>query len=291
MSDLRTTTSLASDARGLDSLRLQAGKDPKASIRAAAEQFEALFMQQMLKSMRAATPATGMLDNEGSRLGTDLLDAQLTTVKGGRSNGLADLIARQIERNMGITADPTAPPKQANASLTGARQAELRTTPLKVPENGALGFVQQHRATAARVAADSGIPATFMLAQAALETGWGGKEIIGRDGTRANNLFGIKAGSSWKGPTVDVMTTEFMNGQAQKVVQKFRAYASHAESFADYARLINNNPRYAGVKASAGDSKAFAQGLQTAGYATDPAYADKLSRVIDTTRRLQRQST
>lgn len=290
MADLRTNPALASDARGLDSLRLQASKDPKAAIRAAAEQFEALFMQQMLKSMRAATPATGMLDNEGSRLGADLLDAQLTTVKGGRSNGLADMIARQIERNMGVLADPTAPPKQANASLPALRQAELPTQPLKVPETGALGFVQQHRATAARVSAASGIPATFMLAQAALETGWGGKEIIGRDGTRSNNLFGIKAGSSWTGPTVDVMTTEFMNGQAHKVVQKFRAYASHAESFADYARLINNNPRYAAVRQSGGDSKAFAQGLQSAGYATDPAYADKLSRVIDTTRRLQRQN-
>ena len=140
-----------------------------------------------------------------------------------------------------------------------------------------------------QVERSSGIPATFMLAQAALETGWGGKEIIGRDGTRSNNLFGIKAGSSWTGPTVDVMTTEYINGQAQKVVQKFRAYGSHAESFNDYAKLINGNPRYATARAAVADAKAFAQGLQAAGYATDPNYAQKLGRVIDTAQRLERR--
>jgi flagellar protein FlgJ len=162
-------------------------------------------------------------------------------------------------------------------------------SPAKVPQKGALGFVQQHREAANQVAQTSGIPATFMLAQAALETGWGGKEIMGRDGTRSHNLFGIKAGSSWKGPTVDIMTTEYVGGQPQKLVQKFRAYGSFEESFADYARLINDNPRYASARASVDNAKAFAQGLQKAGYATDPAYASKLSAVIDTANRLQRQ--
>lgn len=293
MADFPSTTSLASDSRGLDKLRIQAGKDAKGSTRAAAQQFEALFMQQMLKSMRAATPATGLMDNEATKLGTDLLDAQLTCNAAGKPGGLAELITRQIERQMGAAATGAvgASAKPDNASLNAVRSAEAssQVKPVKVPEKGALGFVQQHMDAASEVAETSGIPATFMLAQAALETGWGGKEIVGRDGTRSNNLFGIKAGSSWKGPTVSVMTTEYVNGQPQKMEQKFRAYASHAESFADYARLINDNPRYASARASVGNAKAFAQGLQDAGYATDPSYAHKLGRVIDTAQRLQRR--
>jgi len=127
-----------------------------------------------------------------------------------------------------------------------------------------------------------------MIAQSALETGWGKREIVASDGTPSNNLFGIKAGAHWKGPVAEVLTTEYVNGKAQKVVQKFRAYASTAESFADYARLIKDSPRYQGVVAAGADAKGFAQGLQRAGYATDPAYADKLARVINTTLRLQR---
>jgi flagellar protein FlgJ len=154
-----------------------------------------------------------------------------------------------------------------------------------------------------------------MVSQAALETGWGRKEIRHADGSPSFNLFGIKAGASWKGPVAEVTTTEYVNGKAQKVVAKFRAYGSYAESFSDYARLMKDSPRYRaavgaaqgasagatsvnGAASSAASSKtaatasgtavAFANGLQKAGYATDPAYADKLSRVINTTLRLQR---
>jgi len=108
------------------------------------------------------------------------------------------------------------------------------------------------------------------------------------DGTASNNLFGIKAGPSWKGAVAEVTTTEYVNGEARKVTAKFRAYASAAESFADYAKLMKTSPRYTGVVNSAGSAQGFAQGLQNAGYATDPAYADKLARTINTTLRLQR---
>jgi flagellar protein FlgJ len=158
----------------------------------------------------------------------------------------------------------------------------------RIPEKSAAGFVNQHTASAKAAEASTGIPANFMISQAALESGWGKKEITAADGTPSNNLFGIKAGANWKGPVAEVMTTEYIGGKAQKVMQKFRAYASHAESFADYAKLIKDSPRYASVVASGADAKGFAQGLQRAGYATDPAYADKLSRVINTTLRLQR---
>jgi flagellar protein FlgJ len=148
--------------------------------------------------------------------------------------------------------------------------------------------VHQHSDAAQAASVATGIPAAFMLAQAALETGWGKREIIGRDGTPSHNLFGIKAGANWNGPTVDVMTTEFIAGRPQKRVQSFRAYASEAASFADYARLMKHSPRYAAVTAAGSDAKGFAEGLQRAGYATDPAYAEKLGRVINTALRLQR---
>ena len=129
-----------------------------------------------------------------------------------------------------------------------------------------------------------------MVAQAALETGWGRREILHADGSPSHNLFGIKAGPGWKGPVAEVTTTEFVEGRPVKLKAAFRAYGSYAESFADYARLIGTNPRYAQVMASADDAARFAQGLQRAGYATDPQYADKLARVIDTTLRLQREA-
>ena len=108
------------------------------------------------------------------------------------------------------------------------------------------------------------------------------------DGSNSFNLFGIKAGSGWKGATTQVMTTEYVDGRPQKTVQSFRAYSSYEESFADYARLMKTSPRYREVVATADNAQSFAQGLQRAGYATDPAYADKLGRVINTTLRLQR---
>jgi flagellar protein FlgJ len=254
-------------------------------VRDAAKQFESLFMNELLKSMRQATMSSGLMDNQATKLGTEMLDAQLATKLAGQPGGLADVIARQLERQMGITPGPIPNTKSANSSLPLV--STPNSTP-KLPEKSAAGFVQQHTEAAKAAEAATGIPAAFMIAQSAHETGWGKKEIIGRDGSNSNNLFGIKAGANWTGPTVDVMTTEFIGGRAQKVVQKFRAYASHAESFADYAKLMKNSPRYQNVVAAGADAKGFAQGLQRAGYATDPAYAEKLGRVINTTLRLQR---
>jgi flagellar protein FlgJ len=285
MTAIPSTTALASDSRGLESLRRSAAKDPKAAVRDAARQFESLFMNELLKSMRQATMSSGLMDNQATKLGTEMLDAQLATKLAGQPGGLADVIAKQLERQMGLTPGPIPNTRSANSSLPLV--STPNSTP-KLPEKSAAGFVQQHTDAAKAAEAATGIPAAFMIAQSAHETGWGKKEIIGRDGSNSNNLFGIKAGANWTGPTVDVMTTEFIGGRAQKVVQKFRAYASHAESFADYAQLMKNSPRYQNVVAAGADAKGFAQGLQRAGYATDPAYAEKLGRVINTTLRLQR---
>jgi flagellar protein FlgJ len=284
-----STSRLATDTHGIDALRSRAATDPKAAIKDAAKQFEALFMQELMKSMRAAqqSMSTGMFDNAGTQMGTDMLDQQFATKMTGLPGGLSDVIARQLERQMGGTVTPAANvAKSVNAALSPATAAGAPSTQ-KVSQRQS-DFVTRHTEAARAAEAQTGIPASFMVSQAAHETGWGKHEIKNADGSTAHNLFGIKAGANWKGKVAEVTTTEYVNGQPRKVTAKFRAYDSYAESFADYAKLMKDSPRFQQVLANAGTVQGFAQGLQKAGYATDPAYADKLTRVINTTLRLQR---
>ena len=288
---------LAFDARSLDALRSRAAADPKAAVRETARQFEALFMQELMKSMRATTTAGGLGgdDTAGAQMGTEMLDSQYASQLSGLPGGLSEAITRHLERQMGLAPGPV--PHTGSANDTAPPLA-AQPAPTRIPQLGAAGFVQQHDAAARQAEAATGIPAPFMVAQAAHETGWGRKEIRHADGTPAFNLFGIKAGAGWRGPVAEVTTTEYVGGTPRKTVEKFRAYGSYAESFADYARLMKDSPRYSGVVARVSALAAahketeaaagFAQGLQGAGYATDPAYADKLGRVINTTLRLQR---
>jgi flagellar protein FlgJ len=278
-------SSLSVDSRSLASLQAKAVQDPKAAVREAAKQFERLFMNELLKSMRSSTMASGMFDDPGSKMSTEMLDDQYAGQLSGAPGGLSDIIARQLERQMGMTPGPI--PATGSANNTPA-PLSARPQATRVPQTGAAGFVQQHAAAAEKAEQKTGIPSEFMIAQAAHETGWGRKEILHADGSPSFNLFGIKAGASWKGPVAEVTTTEYVDGKAQKMVQKFRAYSSYEESFADYAKLISESPRYRDTVAGATDASTFAQGLQKAGYATDPAYADKLTRVINTTLRVQR---
>lgn len=274
---------LASDPASLASLKARAASDPKGAAREVATLFESLFLQEMLRRMRAAS-LDGLSDGDGARLGTELLDSQLAQQLAGKPGGLGEIIARQLERLAGAKPDPAAgaaavPPQDAAGApgAPGAQAADARAA-----------FVQKHGAAAQAAAERTGIAPSFILAQAAHETGWGRHGIVGADGTRSNNLFGIKAGAGWKGPCVDVTTTEYRDGKPIRVVQRFRAYASEAESFADYARLVGSSPRYAAARAAGGDARQFALNLQRAGYATDPAYAEKLGRTINTTLQLQR---
>ncbi len=282
---------IASDLRSLDALRGKAAADPKGAVREAAKAFETLFMQELVKSMRASTMSAGLMDNEGSQLGTEMLDQQLSTRLSGLPGGLGDLIARQLERQLGLGQGPIPATGSANPVPAPLKAEGDPSAAVRLPQKAAAGFIQAHAAAARQAQDQTGIPAEFMISQAALETGWGRREIRHVDGSTSHNLFGIKAGPGWRGPVAEVTTTEYVNGQPQKVTARFRAYNSYAESFADYARLIKNSPRYADVVARGGDATGFAQGLQRAGYATDPAYADKLSRVINTTLRLQRSLT
>ncbi len=142
-------------------------------------------------------------------------------------------------------------------------------------------FIEEMQPHAQVAAAATGIPARFILAQAALESGWGRNQIRRADGTPSCNLFGIKAGAGWSGKTVEVPTTEYVDGAPRQLAQRFRAYDSYAEAFADWARLAAGAARYAAVAAAGTDATAYAQALQSAGYATDPAYAAKLTRVLD----------
>lgn len=280
--------SIAGDVRSLDALRTKAATDPKGAMREAAKAFETLFMQELMKSMRAATLSSGLLDNEGTQLGTDLLDQQYATRLSGLPGGLSDMIARQLERQMGMAPGPIPSRDSANPVPAPLKADGDPAAAVQLPQKAAAAFISQHTQAARQAQERTGIPAEFMISQAALETGWGRREIRHPDGSSAHNLFGIKASPNWKGAVAEVTTTEYVNGQAQKVTARFRAYASYAESFADYAQLMKNSPRYAGVVANGGTATGFAQGLQRAGYATDPAYADKLARVINTTLRVQR---
>ena len=281
----------ATNTLSVADLRSAAARDPKAAIRETAKQFEALFMQQIMKSMREATVSSGMLENEGTKLGNEMLDSQYAAKMTGLPGGLTDAIARQLERQMGTGA---AAALTAPAASAGAASA-ASTTPLTQKQTD---FVQLHGSAAKAAQSQSGIPAAFMIGQAAHETGWGKQEIRNADGSNSHNLFGIKAGAGWTGPVAEITTTEVVDGQAQKVPAKFRAYASYQDSFRDYAKMLTDSPRYAGVAAqaahgaaSAASAAGFAQGLQRAGYATDPAYAAKLSRVINTTMRVQKAVT
>ncbi|HOM12310.1 MAG TPA: flagellar assembly peptidoglycan hydrolase FlgJ [Rubrivivax sp.] len=280
---------LAGDAQSLAALRTQANADPKAALREAAKQFEALFMQEVMKSLRAATLQSGLLDNEGSKLGTDMLDQQMATQLTGLPGGLSEAITRQLQRQLG-TLDVASVSASAPAAKVAAAPVPANDRAARIPEQRAADFVQQHTRAAQAAEAATGIPAAFMIGQAAHESGWGRREILHADGTPSHNLFGIKAGADWKGAVAEAVTTEVIDGRAVKTAARFRAYASHAESFADYARLMAQSPRYRPVLERARDAGSFASGLQRAGYATDPQYADKLTRVINTTLRLQRLS-
>jgi flagellar protein FlgJ len=292
---------LAADGRSLDQLKREAQRDPRAAMRQAAQQFEALFMQMVLKSMREATPKSGLFDSHANDMYTGLLDQQMALRMAQQGTGLAEVIVRQLTRHL---------PQATESAAAGAAQALARygevarqgetsragdaaagpapstgATAGQAPASGATAaqqrdFITRHWDAAVAAQHATGIPAHFVLAQAALESGWGRAEIRAADGAPSFNLFGIKATGGWRGRTVEAVTTEYEDGVAQRTVERFRAYDNYGEAFRDWARLLAGNPRYAEVIARGADAQAFASGLQRAGYATDPAYGDKLARVI-----------
>ena len=287
---------LAFDTKSLDALRQSAHNNSPEALKSAATQFEALFVNMMMKSMRQAGSQDGMFDNEQSRLYTSMLDQQLSQKMASRGLGLADAMVRQMSNNamsQAVQNEVQSPPalggmagidQYLQQQKQSIRAAQLVENTQPIVSNSSHKHVQEFTrrlgAEAQAASAETGIPAKFMLGQAALESGWGKREIKALDGSNSHNVFGIKATASWKGRTVEATTTEYINGVPQQRVEKFRAYDSYSDAFKDYARLISQNPRYQNVMESAGDPTRFAQALQKAGYATDPYYAQKLNSII-----------
>ena len=324
----------ALDLQGLQRLKHTAGSDPGQGLEEAAKQFEAIFLQMMLKSMREAVPESGLLDSQQTKFYTEMLDKQWSQHLSGHGIGLAEQLINQLEgRGLvpsgasatedliagiprgtprvlhdGLRSDDARDAAAAATDETAERsefgsllskeldlrpQAEQGSDDAPASSNtnastaSARGERPEHVARfldtlqgpAQAASRQTGVPAELILAQAALETGWGKHEIPTADGGNSHNLFGIKAGSRWRGETTDITTTEYVNGRPIKQVDRFRVYDSFEDAFTDYARLIGDNPRYAGVVA-APDAASAARALQTAGYATDPAYADKLIAVM-----------
>ncbi|RMG31134.1 MAG: flagellar assembly peptidoglycan hydrolase FlgJ [Gammaproteobacteria bacterium] len=278
-------------------LRAQARADPRdpETLRRVAGQFEALFLQMMLKEMRKAVPSDGLFDNDQTRFYQGMYDRQIAVELARRPGlGLAELLVRQLEGKPGVpgrsrvTAPAATSPARAGAR-TGvprgpARPAPEAALPPLDPRAWARGdparFVRDLLPHARRVARRLGVPAEAIVAQAALETGWGRAIPRGPDGRPSHNLFGIKAGADWHGPRVAAGTLEFQEGHLRRVSARFRAYPSPEASLEDYARFLEGHPRYREAL-RARDPLAFVQALARAGYATDPHYAEKIAAILD----------
>jgi len=282
----------ALDVQGFDAMRAQANANPQQGLKAAAKQFDSVFTQMMLKSMRDATPSDSPFDSNDSKTFTSMLDQQLSQNMGAKGIGVADMMLKQLMRNAGASTG-TGAKAYANAagSSTASSKASLdgngysADSALTPPARGVgsdkvAAFVDRLAAPAQAASAATGIPARFIIGQAALESGWGKREIKNTDGSSSHNVFGIKATSEWTGKTTSAVTTEYVNGKPQKVVEKFRAYDSYEDALTDYASVLKSNPRYAPVVEASRDAAGFAHGMQKAGYATDPQYAKKLISIM-----------
>lgn len=324
------TSQFALDMGGFQRLQHNARVDPEAGVQGAAQQFEALFIQMMVKSMRDATPSSDLLSSRDTDFYQSMLDQQWSQVMASRGIGLADTLVEQLKRQGAVGNQVNNADQELQALIAGIPRGTPRVLDGALPSDDAsrptaqgdarflseLEAIRQQpavaettsantEATAASPAVNSrapdhvqrflatltapaqaasnttGVPAELILAQAALETGWGRHEITTQHGTNSHNLFGIKAGSHWQGKTTDVVTHEYIDGRRTQVVDAFRVYDSFEHAFTDYANLIGNNPRYAGVVQAANAEQA-ARELQRGGYATDPQYANKLVAVMNT---------
>ena len=267
-------TNAVTDFGQFSRLRAAARTEDPEALRAAAKQFEALFTQQLLKSMRAAELGEDLMGSEQTEFYQDLFDQQLSVhLSSGKGLGLADALMQQLQRGALNTpaaaatevkaAAPLAlPPRAASAQITDRTQ-----------------FIKELWPHAEKAAAALGVSPRTLIAQAALETGWGRHMIRRSDGESSLNFFGIKADRQWQGERAKSATTEYVNGKPQAESAQFRAYASVGEAFDDYVRFIQANPRYAAALAHGGSDARYVQGLQQAGYATDPDYAAKIARV------------
>lgn len=297
------------DFQGLTRLRAEAHTNSSETLRAVAQQFEALFTQMMLKSMREASLGDDLFDGGSeTKQYRDMFDQQLAlTMSKGRGIGLSDMLVHQLSGGLGApqasgdnAPNPFAsrlfrgeamPLPAASSSdrrnphtVTPATAAASVTVPATGQEtlsfDGPGDFVQKLWPHAEQAARELGVTPQFLLAQAALETGWG-QSIIHSPRGSSNNLFGIKADASWDGPRATVSTLEYVHGVAVRRNDAFRAYASPSASFDDYVNFLRENPRYGEALQQTRNPEAFARALQEAGYATDPNYANKITALMN----------
>lgn len=289
------------DISSLDSLRQKAVKEGKdgeqEALHAAARQFESIFTSMMLKSMREANEGfeSNIMNSQNEKFYRQMLDEQMASeLSANGSMGLADMIVAQLTAGQGNDKSETAIRDAANSAVEyrrvdpkKAREIEKRLiesgelsrtghTPAKFdsPES----FVNSMKPYAEKAAKALGVEPSLLLAQAALETGWGQKVVQNARGS-SNNLFNIKADKSWQGDKVTTQTLEFHDNTPVKETAAFRSYSNYQDSFNDYVRFLNDNPRYETALQQRGDSESFIRGIHRAGYATDPTYADKVLQV------------
>lgn len=282
---LAAPTPTVTDLGAFAALKASARANDPAAVRKAAQQFEALFTQQLLKSARAASLGDDVLGGgQQTEFYQDMFDQQMSLhLSSGKGMGLADVLVKQMA---GTGATTSAAAESAGYRPVTSLARELISTPRREAATvapvakDAASFIDQIRPHAERAAAQLGVPAEAIMAQAALETGWGRHVPADTDGKPSFNLFGIKADAGWNGARLEKTTHELLGGRMQKVSAAFRSYDSVGEAFDDYANFLQSNRRYANVLRNGGDGAGFAQGLQDAGYATDPAYADKLLKLI-----------
>lgn len=287
-------------------LRASARAQDPAALKAAAKQFEAMFTKQLLKSAHDAKIGDDLMGSDQGDFYQDMFDNQIAqTMAQGRGLGIADLLVRQLQQSKMAPADAsatsTSKAKLALPGLHAAQMMPLKSSPTSTSATPTAPSTKAHQANTestissalskpmefirsllpqAEAAAKAlGISAKTLVAQAALETGWGKHQIKNADGTPSYNFFGIKAHGQWNGASVSKTTQEYSGGVAHAEVAAFRSYSSPAEAFNDYVNFIKSNPRYATALQHGGDGHRYAEGLQRAGYATDPAYAQKIGKI------------
>lgn len=269
------------DFGGLESLKKGVKADDPKSIRAAAQQFESLFTDMMLKSMREAKLGEGLGDTQESDLYQDMYDQQLSLkMAQGKGMGLADMLVQQLTRNGAAKAAAAATPA-STPSATGS------ATPSHADR---ISFVNKLAPLAEQAAGQLGVSSDTLIAQAALETGWGQHIPAASNGSSSFNLFGIKAGADWDGNAVNAPTTEYTagpGGSPSSVTQPFRAYSSVQQGVNDYVTLLQRHSRYQQALGAGDNVNAFAGALMRGGYATDPAYAQKLQAMAASVKSLR----
>ncbi len=294
-------TDVYTDFKGLAELRGRAADGSEETLREVAGQFEALFIQMMLKSMRDAGLGEGLMDSEHTKTYQSMYDQQLAIDMSKQQGlGLAEMMVRQLRRADML--EPESDGAVATAAMKfdsqqRVKRAQQMPQPLSIQPQQAIqqspaaqrdwqpaskeDFVRELWPHAQRTARELGTRPEALIAQAALETGWGKHMIRGADGQNSFNLFGIKADTRWQGERVMTETVEFRDGLMRKERAPFRAYPSPAESFADYANFLKANPRYQEALNVGADAPAFVQALAQAGYATDPDYSSKINRIMN----------